>query len=159
VRGDEWRSPLNRHEGASVLIAGPNFGSGSSREAAVYALVDAGFRAVLAPGFGDIFAGNAVNNGLLPAQVGESLYAALIERLGADTAPVQIDLSASRITIGGVVVPLSLEESWRMKLMNGWDDIDLTRQHHERIATFRDDRRQAAPWAWPASRDTAARDQ
>ena len=73
--------PLNAHEGMSVLIAGRNFGSGSSREAAVYALVDSGIRAVFAPSFGDIFASNAVNNGLLPAQIDEAIYETVSQSL------------------------------------------------------------------------------
>jgi len=145
--------PLNRYTDASILLAGRNFGSGSSREAAVYALVDAGFRAVIAPGFGDIFASNAVNNGLLPAQVNVDDCAALAEVLGDGSAEITVDLEHGRLRLGDLTVPFELDDSWRVKLINGWDDIDLTRQHGEDIAQFRATRSQTAPWAWPTAAD------
>ncbi len=141
--------PLNAPEahGASVLIVKRNFGGGSSREAAVYALVDYGIRAVIAPSFGDIFAGNAVNNGLLPARVSEADSAAL---LAAMVAPrqVRIDLGAQQITIGNQSWPFDLDPVWRQKLINGWDDIDLTASYTARIAAFRERDRQDRRWAW-----------
>ena len=151
--------PLNRHPEASVLIARRNFGCGSSREAAVYALADAGIRAVIAPGFGDIFAGNAVNNGLLPATLPETDCEDLIAALAGGTAPCRIGLEPCRIGIAGRSFPFGLPDAWRTKLLNGWDDIDLTRAETSRIAEFRGRRRAGAPWAWPrpdASRHPAA---
>jgi 3-isopropylmalate/(R)-2-methylmalate dehydratase small subunit len=145
--------PLNADRHTSVLLAGANFGSGSSREAAVYALVDAGIRAVIAPSFGDIFASNAVNNGLLPARVREGGWNALAAALDASKEPACIDLTAGTITIGKTDVRFCLEESWRVKLINGWDDIDLTEQHAETIGAFRDHHSQTASWAWPAAAD------
>ncbi|WP_432816861.1 3-isopropylmalate dehydratase small subunit [Sulfitobacter sp. JB4-11] len=144
--------PLNRFGAASVLIAGPNFGSGSSREAAVYALVDAGFRTVIAPSFADIFAGNAVNNGLLPARVTPSEADQLTAACDDGTAEVEIDLETGCIRCGDLRITFDLDESWRVKLMNGWDDIDLTQQHTDAIATYREERQRDAPWAWPAKR-------
>lgn len=141
--------PLNRHPGASILVTRRNFGCGSSREAAVYALVDAGFRVVIAPGFGDIFAGNAVNNGLLPAQVSTAVAEQLIAALQGGTRPARIDLEGGQISLNGQTVGFDLNVGWRMKLLNGWDDIDLTRTEAQRIADYRDRRRQAAPWVWP----------
>ncbi len=141
--------PLNRHPGASILVAGRNFGSGSSREAAVYALVDAGIRAVVAESFGDIFAANAVNNGLLPARVAAADAAALTAALGAGTAEATVDLDAGEIALGDLTIGFALDETWRTKLANGWDDIDLTGRHADEIARFRAARRQTAPWAWP----------
>ncbi|MGY6634893.1 MAG: 3-isopropylmalate dehydratase small subunit [Alkalilacustris sp.] len=136
--GAAWDVP-----GASILVAGPNFGCGSSREAAVYALVDAGFRAVIAPGFGDIFAANAVNNGLLPAVADAG---ALMDALPARLA---IDLEAGTITPeGGTALAFDLDPVWRTKLINGWDDIDLTASHADDIATFAARRREQAPWVW-----------
>lgn len=132
--------------GASVLIARRNFGCGSSREAAVYALVDAGFKAVLAPSFGDIFAGNAVNNGLLPAQVEEAEIEALI---ASGPHCVEIDLDASWILSAGRTIRFGLDPVHRLKLLNGWDDIDLTRAHADEIAAFVAARRAAQPWLWP----------
>ncbi len=142
--------PLNRHAQASILVARRNFGSGSSREAAVYALVDHGVRAVIAPSFGDIFAANAINNGLLAAQMPEETVETMIAQLGAGTLPARIDLEAATISIGGATYPFDLDPVWRAKLMKGWDDIDLTASHLDRIAGFRDTRRNAQPWAWPA---------
>jgi 3-isopropylmalate/(R)-2-methylmalate dehydratase small subunit len=132
-----------------VLLAGRNFGGGSSREAAVYALVDAGFRAVIAPGFGDIFAANAVNNGLLPARVSEDDTAALLDIVGDQAEPVTVDLGTGEITVGSGRFSFALDEGWRTKLINGWDDIDLTLQHRLEIEQFRNQRIQTAPWAWP----------
>ncbi|MCC5979285.1 MAG: 3-isopropylmalate dehydratase small subunit [Salinarimonas sp.] len=140
--------PLNDPgaEGASVLVARRNFGGGSSREAAVYALADAGFRAVIAPSFGDIFAGNAVNNGLLPARVSEADADALLAATPGDLA---VDLEACTITAGERVIGFEIDPVWRTKLINGWDDIDLTRAHAQEITDFIAARRAARPWVWP----------
>ena len=143
--------PLNRHPGASVLVARRNFGSGSSREAAVYALADFGIRAVIAPSFGDIFASNAVNNGLLPARMEAEVVEALIAALGEGTADARIDLQAGTAAIGGTAYPFDLDPLWRTKLINGWDDIDLTASHRDAITAYRDARRAAHPWAWPGN--------
>ena len=135
--------PLNAVEDASLLIAGANFGSGSSREAAVYALVDAGFRAVIAPGFGDIFAGNAVNNGLLPAVVTRED----LTKIAAEPT-LTIAIEDRSITAGDTTIRFELPDTWATKLINGWDDIDLTLQHADAIASFRETR---DPWTWPAT--------
>ncbi|KIN70477.1 3-isopropylmalate dehydratase, small subunit [Sulfitobacter noctilucae] len=144
---------LNRHQEAGVLVAGRNFGSGSSREAAVYALVDAGFRAVIAPAFGDIFASNAVNNGLLPAQVTAEDAEVLHATLGKDCAEMTIDLETGVMTLGNRSIPFQLRDSWRTKLINGWDDIDLTLHHAGAIAAYKDKRHSQTPWAWPSAAD------
>lgn len=141
--------PLNRHTDASILVSRHNFGSGSSREAAVYALIDAGVRVVIAPSFGDIFSSNAVNNGLLPARLDAPACAELEAILGDQSAMIEVDLNHLTIAISGRTFPFALEESWRTKLMNGWDDIDLTRNHHQEIAAFAASRYKDAPWAWP----------
>lgn len=143
--------PLNRNNAASVLVAGRNFGSGSSREAAVYALVDAGIHAVLAPSFGDIFSSNAVNNGLLPARVDADEIEKLFALLGDGAAEAAIDLQEGTVTLAGTTLNFALDESWRIKLINGWDDIDLTQQHAEAISRFKENRNQTASWAWPAA--------
>ena len=141
--------PLNAHDGASVLMVGRNFGSGSSREAAVYALVDAGIRAVIAPSFGDIFASNAVNNGLLPAQIDEVTYETLAQALGRSFLDIKIDLGTRSLQLGSVGANFLIDDSWAMKLINGWDDIDLTRHHRAAIAAFKNIRYQTTAWAWP----------
>ena len=145
--------PLSAQEGISVLVAGRNFGSGSSREAAVYALVDSGIRAVFAPSFGDIFASNAVNNGLLPAQIDEVTYVALSQSLERGPQTITIDLSARSLQLGSVEARFSIDDSWALKLMNGWDDIDLTRHHRTAIAAFKNIRYQTTAWAWPNGAD------
>lgn len=148
--------PLNRHADASVLVAGRNFGSGSSREAAVYALVDAGFSAVIAPSFGDIFASNAVNNGLLPARVSEEEATGLMQALGDATAKAKVDLESRKILIGDQRLEFALDDGWRTKMINGWDDIDLTLQYRVEIEQFRKTRIQTAPWTWPQATPRAA---
>lgn len=137
---------LNVHPDASILVTRRNFGSGSSREAAIYALVDHGFRVVIAPSFGDIFAGNAVNNGLLPARVDDT--DALLAALSGGTLPAHADLEAQTVTVGNLSLPFHLDPAWREKLINGWDDIDMTQAHSAAIRAFRLERRRAAPWAF-----------
>ncbi len=129
-------------QGTEILVAGRNFGCGSSREAAVYALVDFGIKAVLAPSFGDIFASNAVNNGLLPAVVPA-------EALEALTGELLVDLDACEIRDDTSTIPFQIDPVWREKLLKGWDDIDLTAQHRDRIATFKLAYQSAKPWTVP----------
>jgi 3-isopropylmalate/(R)-2-methylmalate dehydratase small subunit len=140
--------PLNDAP-ATILVTGRNFGCGSSREAAVYALADFGIRAVLAPSFGDIFAGNAVNNGLLPGVIDPATHAALTGYLAAPR-PLSIDIETMTVRFGDRQAPLSLDPVWRTKIMRGWDDIDLTVSHRPAIAAFAETRR-GMGWTWPAS--------
>lgn len=149
LREDDADFPLDRHPGASVLVAGPNFGCGSSREAAVYALVDAGIRVVVAESFADIFAGNAVNNGLLPVATPEA--AALRAAIGQGAVPARVDLASRRLSVAGQELNFALSETAQAKLMNGWDDIDLTRAHAGDIRNFRDRRKADHAWAWPSA--------
>ena len=149
LREDDADFPLDRHPGASVLVAGPNFGCGSSREAAVYALVDAGIRVVVAESFADIFSGNAVNNGLLPVATPEA--AALRAAIGQGAAPARVDLASRRLSVAGQELNFALSETAQAKLMNGWDDIDLTRAHAGDIRNFRDRRKADHAWAWPSA--------
>ncbi|WP_186418791.1 3-isopropylmalate dehydratase small subunit [Bosea sp. CS1GBMeth4] len=143
--------PLNRpgRDGAQVLVARRNFGGGSSREAAVYALVDYGIRCVIAPSFADIFASNAVNNGLLPAQVAEGDGECLIAVLESGLSEMTVDLSTCRIVAGNLVVPFEVEQVWRTKLLNGWDDIDLTLSQSAEIRAFNLADAARRPWASP----------
>lgn len=137
--------PLDASPGASILVAGRNFGAGSSREAAVYALLDAGFRAVIAPSFADIFAANAVNNGLLPAAAGPD------PRL---TGTLALDIAARTITTAtGAAIPFALDAMAAEKLMRGWDDIDLTAARQAEIAAFAAADRARRPWARLAPQD------
>jgi 3-isopropylmalate/(R)-2-methylmalate dehydratase small subunit len=144
--------PLNAEtcRGAQILVARRNFGAGSSREAAVYALADFGFRAVIAPGFGDIFASNAVKNGLLPARVEEATAEALLALLSAgEVGLLTVDLSAQTINAGDATIAFAIDSLWKRQLLNGWDDIDLTLNETPAIAAFRASDEMARPWARP----------
>jgi 3-isopropylmalate/(R)-2-methylmalate dehydratase small subunit len=143
--------PLNRPErkGAQIIVARRNFGAGSSREAAVYALADYGIRCVIAPSFGDIFASNAVNNGLVPARVEPGNAEELLRVLDTGMIELSVDLEALSITAGNAQVPFTIDPVWRMKLLNGWDDIDLTRAQGDAIARFTRDDASRRPWAAP----------
>lgn len=140
---------LQKQKEATVLIAGRNFGIGSSREAAVYALLDAGFCAVIASGFGDIFAANAINNGLLPAHVESNELDELQLQVGSDALACTINLLDSTVVIGDNTIRFTLDESWRKKLTSGWDDIDLTLTESRRIENFRLRYFENAPWSLP----------
>ncbi len=141
--------PLNAVPNASILMSRRNFGSGSSREAAVYALVDFGIRVVIAPSFGDIFASNSVNNGLLPARVSEAEVDAAIAMLADGAKEVTVDLTDKTIRLGNTTIEFTLDDVWQQKLINGWDDIDLTQNHKQAIAAFRAQHVQRMPWAIP----------
>ena len=124
--------------GAALLIARRNFGCGSSREAAVYALRDFGIRCVAAPSFGDIFASNAAKNGLLPAEVSEADAEALLaSQAVADGGEVRVDLFAQTIAAGNRVASFTIDPVWKIQLLNGWDDIDLTLAEKVHIDRFR----------------------
>ena len=138
--------PLNHVPGAEVIVAGRNFGCGSSREGAVYALVDSGIRVVVAESFGDIFASNAVNNGLLPARVTPEMAAVLLDAAAAK-AEIATDLNAGTLDAGTGPVPFDLDPVWRTKLINGWDDIDLTGAYRDTIANFAAERAVNVPWS------------
>lgn len=142
--------PLNRPSwrGAKIIAAGRNFGGGSSREAAVYALVDYGIRCVIAPSFGDIFSQNAAKNGLLTAVVSDAECGALIAALSQEPAhPVTVDLDAQSIVRGGLRCHFAIDPARRTRLLNGWDDIDLTQSFRDQIAAFKADDRRRRPWA------------
>jgi 3-isopropylmalate/(R)-2-methylmalate dehydratase small subunit len=152
--------PLNRPErqGSSILLARRNFGSGSSREAAVYALVDYGIRCVIAPSFGDIFASNAVNNGLLPARMEEEAVEGLLSELEAGMSMLTVDLESCRVEAEGAArlqISFAIDPVWRTKLLNGWDDIDLTLSHRPAIEAFAARDRQARPWGSVSARAPA----
>ena len=139
-----------RYAQAQVMIGRANFGCGSSREAAVYVLADAGYRCVLAPSFGDIFSSNAVKNGVLPARVS----AADIEMLLADPVvlaggAIRVDLAAQTVRVGNKVIPLEVRADWKKQLLNGWDDVDLTRSYAGDIAAFVARDKAGRPWATP----------
>ncbi|WP_405539370.1 3-isopropylmalate dehydratase small subunit [Streptomyces sp. NBC_00075] len=142
------RTPYDR---AEILLAGPNFGCGSSREPAVWALMDMGFRAVVAPSFGDIFHNNCFQNGLLPVV----LPAPAIEVLAGDTAPdparrlVTVDLLRQEVTSpGGRAYPFSVDPLQRQGLLEGLDSVGLTLRREDDIAAFQKRDRHERPWAY-----------
>jgi 3-isopropylmalate/(R)-2-methylmalate dehydratase small subunit len=153
AEGNESRDfPLNQPvwRDAAILIAGRNFGGGSSREAAVYALYDAGIRCVIAPSFGDIFAQNAVKNGLLPAIVAEADASELGSLIAADPAlPVTVDLERQTIARGNRTFSFTIDEVARNQLLNGWDDVDVTESYRAQIAAFKAADRERRSWARP----------
>lgn len=143
---------LNRpaFKGARILVAGPNFGGGSSREGAVYALVDAGIRAVVAPSFGDIFHSNALKNGLVPVAVPADLAADLRAALTAEPGlELTVDLERQVLRGANREVGFTIDPFRRECLLKGIDEIDLTLQYHDRIAAFRDAHWAVRPWLAP----------
>ena len=137
----QWREDpdfvLHRHPGATVLVAGENFGTGSSREHAVWALQDHGFRAVISARFADIFRGNALKGGLLPVQLPAPVVDALMARVEADpSTEVTVDLVAREVRSGDVVAPFELDDFTRWRLMEGLDDVGLTLRHEPDITAY-----------------------
>ncbi|HET7165330.1 MAG TPA: 3-isopropylmalate dehydratase small subunit [Pseudolabrys sp.] len=144
--------PLNQdvYRDARILLAGRNFGGGSSREAAVYALYDHGFRCVIAPSFGDIFAQNAVKNGLLTAVATEAEIAKLAAAISANPAQtIDVDLERQTISSGAWNCTFMIDPVSRNQLLNGWDDVDLTDSYREQITAFRAKDKAARPWVTP----------
>ena len=125
------------YQGVSILIAGPDFGTGSSREHAVWALQDFGFRVVLSSRFADIFRGNSGKGGLLTAQISQEDVERLWNVVEANPAvPVTVNLDARQVTAGDVTADFEVDDYVRWRLMEGLDDIDITMQQGEAIAAF-----------------------
>jgi 3-isopropylmalate/(R)-2-methylmalate dehydratase small subunit len=128
---------LEQHEGATVLVAGPDFGTGSSREHAVWALQDYGFTVVISSRFADIFRGNSGKGGLLTAQVPQHVVEELWAAIEADpSALVTVDLAACEIRVGGLVAEFEVDDYVRWRLMEGLDDIGITLQYADAIDAF-----------------------
>ena len=143
----EWREDpsfvLNAPErrGASVLVAGENFGTGSSREHAVWALTDYGFRVVISSRFADIFRGNSLKGGLLPVQLPADVVASLMALVEADpTAEVTVDLDTRQVLARGITATFELDDFTRWRLMEGLDDIGLTLRHEQDVASYEENR-------------------
>ena len=145
----EWRDDpafvLNQPEftGASILIAGPNFGTGSSREHAVWALVDYGFRAVISPKFGDIFRNNSTRSGLVPAEVDAGDGAALLAAVSADPdleLTVDVDRRLIEVPASGASYHFRLDDDARQRLLQGLDDVGVTLQFLNDIDYFESER-------------------
>ncbi|WP_458412303.1 3-isopropylmalate dehydratase small subunit [Schinkia sp. CFF1] len=129
---------LNRPEnkGASILVAGHNFGCGSSREHAPWALNDYGFQVVIAPSFADIFYNNCLKNGMLPIRLDESIVKELLEKSNAADFELTVDLKNQVIIDGDKQHSFEIDPYWKEMLMNGWDEIDVTLKYDEAIAAY-----------------------
>ncbi|MGH2473166.1 MAG: 3-isopropylmalate dehydratase small subunit [Candidatus Limnocylindria bacterium] len=126
-----------RYRGAKIVLAGANFGSGSSREHAVWALLDAGFHAVIAPRVADIFRNNALRNGLVPVELDADTVAKLIDAVRGDPATiVEIDVERATVQAPGIQATFALDEFSRTRLLEGLDDIALTLRHDAQIADY-----------------------
>ena len=142
-RGEDGKAspafPLNQpqYAGASILVAGKNFGCGSSREHAVWALADYGFRAVIAPSFADIFANNCGKNGVLAVVLSEEQVAEIVRRAQSPGYSLTIDLEKRHVKDEqGFAAAFQIDEFTRHCLLNGLDDIGLTLQHEKEIAAY-----------------------
>ena len=139
----DWRRAGNfildqpAYRGAAVLVTGANFGCGSSREHAAWSLLDAGFRAVIAPSYGDIFKSNSFRSGLLPVELPESQVAELV-RLATEEPgmEVTVDLTSQRIKAGGFETAFATDPFYRECLLNGWDEVALTLRQEGEIARY-----------------------
>jgi 3-isopropylmalate/(R)-2-methylmalate dehydratase small subunit len=154
---DNSKRPLNaqfvlnepRYQGATILLARQNFGCGSSREHAPWALLQNGFRVVIAPSFGDIFYSNSLNNGLVVMRLDD----AKMDRLFADCAAfpgfqLTVDLEAQQVRAidGSYTFPFEMAAGRRERILNGWDDISLTLKHSAQISAFEQKHYTAQPW-------------
>ncbi len=166
---DEWRyldvgepgqdcsqRPLNpdfvlndpRYQGASILLARENFGCGSSREHAPWALLDYGFKVIIAPSFADIFYNNCFKNGILPIVLPEETVDALFRKSGGEQAlKITVDLENQRLTLDdGTEIPFEIDSFRKHCLLEGLDDIGLTLQHVDEIRAYEERRKKEAPW-------------
>jgi len=166
---DEWRyldvgepgqecstRPLNpdfvlndpRYRGASILLARENFGCGSSREHAPWALLDYGFRVIIAPSFADIFYNNCFKNGILPIVLPEERVDELFRKAqGEQALRITVDLENQRLTLDdGTEIPFQVDSFRKHCLLEGLDDIGLTLQHVEEIRAYEERRKREAPW-------------
>lgn len=139
------------YQGAKILIAGPDFGSGSSREHAVWALRDYGFDAVLAPKFADIFRGNSGKQGLLTGVISEEDCESIWQTLEAHPGMnMTVDLGTKTATIGEKVIPFEIDDYMRWRLLEGLDDIALTLRNEQAISDFEKNREKWRPQTLPA---------
>jgi 3-isopropylmalate/(R)-2-methylmalate dehydratase small subunit len=141
----EWREDpefvmnLPQFGGASILIAGPNFGVGSSREHAVWSIMDYGFKAVITQRFGDIFRNNSTKNGLVPVVVSPEIAEQLLRAVEADpTTEITIDIATRRVIAPslGIDIEFPLDDATQDRFLNGLDDIGITLQHEAAITEF-----------------------
>jgi 3-isopropylmalate/(R)-2-methylmalate dehydratase small subunit len=137
-----------RYQGASILLAGDNFGCGSSREHAPWAIREYGFRCIIAPGFADIFYNNCFNNSILPITLPEEAVQELFAEVEANEGySLSVDLEAQTVTTpGGRVLRFELDQFKKQALLQGLDNIGWTLSHNDEISTYEARRKQEAPW-------------
>ena len=136
----------DRYRGAKILIAGANFGCGSSREHAVWALRESGFRAVIAPTIADIFKSNAIKNGLIPVELEADAVSRLLAAVKADTGTaITVDVAQRTVAAPGLEAPFALADFFQTYLLEGLDDIALTLRHERDIAAFEANRAEWLP--------------
>jgi 3-isopropylmalate/(R)-2-methylmalate dehydratase small subunit len=134
---------LNKPEykGAEILVAQDNFGCGSSREHAPWAILDYGFRVVIAPSFADIFHNNCFKNGILPIKLTEAECDELLEKGIAEAHAIEVNLEAQTVTTGyGKTYTFTIDPYYKEMLLNGWDEISLTFKYEEQIAAYEKNR-------------------
>jgi len=151
-RANDQSFVLNRpeHEGASILVAGPDFGTGSSREHAVWALQNYGFKAVISSRYADIFRGNSLKGGLLTVVLPQQTVEQIWELIEADPkAEVTVDLASREVRAGELVAPFEIDDYTRWRLMEGLDDIGLTLRHVDSIDAFETERPTYKPVTQP----------
>ena len=137
-----------RYAAAPIIVAGANFGCGSSREQAVWALVGLGIRAVIAPSFGEIFAANAMRNGVLPIVLPPLLVEGLTEAAMAGQT-FMVDLPTQTVTVGAEAIPFTIDPDAKAALLNGWDETDqILSQYAADIAAFETRQRGLTPWLY-----------
>jgi 3-isopropylmalate/(R)-2-methylmalate dehydratase small subunit len=147
-----WRKDpqfiLNRpeHDGASVLVAGPDFGTGSSREHAVWALMDYGFKVVISSRFADIFRGNSGKAGLVAAQVTPDVVEQLWKLIETEpSTEIVVDLQERSVQAGALTAPFDIDDYTRWRLLEGLDDVGITLSHADDIATYESTRQSWKP--------------
>ncbi|MEZ7819201.1 MAG: 3-isopropylmalate dehydratase small subunit [Pseudomonadales bacterium] len=136
---------LPQYQGAGILLTRDNFGCGSSREHAVWALKEFGFRAVIAPSFADIFFGNCFKNGVLPIVLEAKIVEELIAKSNGDFT-LRIDLESQTVTDGERVYDFEIDSALKQKMLNGMDDIAMTLEEVELIETFEAKHKTSQPW-------------
>ncbi|MBM7663843.1 3-isopropylmalate/(R)-2-methylmalate dehydratase small subunit [Solibacillus kalamii] len=147
-RFDENGNPIEdfvlnkpEYKNAEILVAQDNFGCGSSREHAPWAILDYGFRVVIAPSFADIFHNNCFKNGILPIKLTESECDELLEKGLAEAQAIEVNLEQQKVTTGyGKTYSFEIDPYYKQMLLNGWDEISLTFQYEEQIAAYEKNR-------------------
>jgi 3-isopropylmalate/(R)-2-methylmalate dehydratase small subunit len=152
---DSWRSDpgfvMNQsaYEGSTILVTGPNFGGGSSREHAVWALEDHGFRAIVAPSFADIFRNNCTKVGLLPVELPPATVRSIMDTVLRDPSiEITVDLQRKTVTGPGIQAAFEMDDFTRWRLLEGLDDIGLTLRHEDAIEAYERSR----PARFPSTR-------